>query len=358
MIMSGLAIKKLFVVLVVCAVVSASFGVAVNALEASTGLSIQIKRVSNFGVHALGCDLTKEDFGNYCSVTEIEAVLRPLQLQLETVKASYETLIRSNVELLCEPSLDYWDQWDAASDYEYQMNRDRMYGPCLDTYSEDFRSKLHTLFFPCSNPNTRFEQFFPTQYWEGYYDSVNRSEEYGGCSDHYFASAVGLSYKFFNVWKSRWSQICGTYKSLSSEYIRLGSQIQPLSRELGRAKSIPPHKANDCQWNKSDPTEGFLAFGKTSVDRYGYKFTCTKSGIRRTGRVAFKAVGLLCPEFDYPTLNNCWVQTSWGTSSQLTKFPKNRSTGKVIGTGWYVSVSGYRCTVNLYANFAYKEKCG
>jgi hypothetical protein len=303
------------------------------------------------------CDTSKINYGYTCTVNEIEAILRPLQQKYENVIENYNSLVRSNVELLCGPSLGYWDQWVGSSELERLINRDRMFGPCLFSYSEDFQSKLHNLFFPCSNPNTRFEQFFPTPYWAGYYDSVNRSQEYGGCSDHYFASAIGLSNKFLDVWKYRWSLIFEDYKSLIVEYTQIMEEAEPMIREYERAKSIPARKPGACQWNKNDPTEGFIAKGKTVVDRYGYKFTCRNSKILRTGRVPLKAIGLWCPEYDSPTGNNCSVRTSWGTSSQLNQLPRYKPAGRVIDTGWYISISGYKCTIKLYANSAFKDSC-
>ena len=302
------------------------------------------------------CDTSKDDYGYRCSVSEIEAVLQPLQVQLADIKAKYSSLVATNVELLCEPKLDKWDQWSGYyGDFDF-LNSSSTGGPCDNGYNE-FDSRMYLLFFPCSNPNVRFEQVFPSDYWVGYYDSVYRSQHgLGGCEKG-FASDAGISYTFLNVWRNRWALIFPTYKTLITEYLRLSKQIDKVDNNLKTARSIPPHKPGDCQWNESDPTYGFLAKGKTAVDDYGYKFTCGSSGIRRTGRVSLKAASLSCPEYDSPTGNTCWVRTSWGTSSQLTRLPKYSPTGKVVDIGWFISLTGYQCTVKLYANFAYRETC-
>lgn len=290
------------------------------------------------------CDTSQDDYGYKCSVSEIEAVLQPLQAQLTDIHAKYSSLIETNVELLCKPSIDRDWNFDGLVDV----------GPCLDYSNPSFA--LYSIFFPCSNPNPRFEQLFPNIYWAGYYDSVDRSNNnYFGCKTN-FASDVGLNFKFFQIWRSRWTLIFPNWKSLATEYQRLWDQIEPITWELEKAKSIPSHNPGDCQW-RSDPTYGFLAKGKTVVDDYGYKFTCGKSGIRRTGRVSLKAASLSCPEYDSPTGNTCWVRTTWGTSSQLTRLPKYLPNGKVVDTGWFISLTGYQCTVKLYANFAYRETC-
>ena len=302
------------------------------------------------------CDTSKANYGYKCSVSEIETVLQPLQVQLADIQAKYASLVASNVELFCEPDLKNWGFW--STDYEAAdfLNSSSMFGPCVGGYKE-FNSRMYLLFFPCSNPNVRFEQVFPSDYWVGYYDSVNRSQNYPGGCNRGFASDVGISYKFLKVWEDKWAPIFPTYKTLITEYLRLSEQIDEVDNNLETARSIPPHKPGDCQWNKSDPTYGFLAKGKTVVDDYGYKFTCGSSGIRRTGRVPLKAASLSCPEYDSPTGNTCWVRTTWGTSSQLTRLPKYSPNGKVVDTGWFISLTGYQCTVKLYANFAYRETC-
>jgi hypothetical protein len=317
-----------------------------NALMGSESVQLPSDKTFNYIARVPAvCDISKENYGYSCSVGEIQAVLQPLEARLASVKTKYDSLVSSNVELLCEPEIG--EDGDA-----FEM--DPMYGPCLN-YS-DWNSKIHSLFFPCSNPNSRFEQAFPTEYWSGYYESVNKSQDYGGCPSR-FASNVGLSIKFRNTWQSRWALIFPTYKSLVVDYDDLQENIKTVTYELEKAKRIPANKPGDCQLDPSDPTEGFIAKGKTVVNRYGYKFTCKNSVIRRTGRVIQKAAILQCPEYDSPTGNTCSVTSTWGINSYLSRLPKYSPVGKVIDTGWFVSVTGYRCTVKLYANFAFRESC-
>ena len=295
------------------------------------------------------CDTTKSNYGLVCSVGEIQAILQPLMAQKSDIETRFASLVASNIELACGLALESSTLFESIED-------DASFGPCFGKFNE-VGSKHNLLFFPCSNPNVRFEQAFPSGYWDGYYDSVRTSQSYGGCSQRFTGSGGGAGYKFNQVWETRWALIYPSYKSLVSEFETLENKVQPINNELTKAKAIPPSKPGDCQWNRSDPTEGFLAKGKTIVDAYGYKFTCRNSNIQRTGRVALKAIDLSCPEYDSPTGNICSVRTSWGSSSPLTRAAKYNPVGKVVDTGWYISLSGYKCSVKLYANFAYREIC-
>ena len=345
--MSNLLTRRFCISVVISIFCITTFSNNANALMGSTSLlarsgmtSKAITRVPSV------CDATKSNYGYNCSVSEIQAILQPLQARLADIEAKYKTLVSSNVELLCSPEL---------GEFSGDFGSQQMFGPCLNY--DDWDSKLHTLFFPCSNPNSRFEQVFPSEYWVGYYESVNRSQNYGGCADHYFASDVGLSYKFLNTWQRRWALVFPSYKSFMTDYNNLQGEIKTVTSELDKAKWTPTHKTGDCQLNQMDPTLGFLAKGKTSVDKYGYKFTCTNSGIRRTGRVAQIAASLSCPEYNSPTGNTCLVTSTWGINSYLSNLPKYSPKGKVIDNGWYISLTGFQCTVSLYANFAFREKC-
>ena len=341
-------VNKMLVSLIVNTFFVLSFANSTNAFPraVSTSSATEMKTSLITRLTAV-CDTTKSNYGLVCSADEIQAILKPLMAQKTDIEKRFASLVASNIELSCGHSLEQSDPSTGYSDF----------GPCFGNFNE-VGSKDNLLFFPCSKPNPRFEQAFPPDYWEGYYEAVDRSQMYGGCSKQFTGgNGNGAGYTFSKVWERRWALIYPAYQSLASEYEILENKIQPINNELTRAKSIPPSKPGDCPWNRSDPTEGFLAKGKTAVDAYGYKFTCRNSSIQRTGRVALKAIDLSCPEYDSPTGNTCSVRTSWGTSSQLTRVARYAPVGKVVDTGWYVSLSGYKCAVKLYANFAFRETC-
>ena len=151
----------------------------------------------------------------------ISAVLQPLQAQLADINVKYASLIATNIELLCKPSLDTETE---------EISRWGRYGPCL--YYSTPGDALYSLFFPCSNPNPRFEQSFPKKYWAGYYDSVDRSNNnYFGC-EYGFASDVGLNFEFFQIWESKWSLILPNYISLVSEHQRLLAAIEAFKANI------------------------------------------------------------------------------------------------------------------------------
>ena len=341
-------IHKMLVSLIAGILFASSFANATNASSTAVNASFaSVMKTSSITRLPTVCDTTKSNYGLVCSVGEIEAILQPLMAQKTDVETRFVSLVASNIELSCEHSLESSDPSTDYSDF----------GPCFGNFNNE-GSKDNLLFFPCSKPNARFEQVYPPDYWEGYYEAVDRSQMYGGCSQRFTGgNGNGAGYKFSKAWERRWALIYPSYQSLVSEYANLDNKIQPLKNELTKAKSIPPSKPGDCPWDRNDPTEGFLAKGKTVVDGYGYKFTCRNSIIRRTGRVPLKAIGLWCPEYDSPTGNNCSVRTSWGTRSRLNRLPRYKPAGRVVDTGWYISISGYKCSIKLYANSAFRDSC-
>ena len=169
-----------------------------------------------------GCDVSVDYYAERCSAIENLAVRQTLQVQLADIEAKMESLSATNIELLCVQGPDLW--WE----YSEFINED--VGPCLG-YSHP-TDPLYSIFFPCSNPNPRFEQSFPKKYWAGYYDSVDRSiNHYFGC-DTGFTNDVGISWEFLEIWRSRWALIFPNYKSLSVEHEHLLDQIEGIKANM------------------------------------------------------------------------------------------------------------------------------
>lgn len=351
--------SRKFIVLALVGI--ASLSVSPTGASASNNSSIRQKMVkSDRSRSHAKCDIetAKNEFVYNCTVEELEAALKPFQIQLTDVETNYANLVSSNIELLCNPSLEEWQQWAGYWDLETHIDREKMYGPCyIDSAQRG--SSYFPIYFPCSKPNLRFESKFPSDYWDGYYESVEKSQLYGSCTDDdgLFSSGVGLSYTFRSVWISRWSKIFGTYKSLIVQYLSLYDSTKILLQNLETAKLIPKHRPGDCQLSQSDPTKGFVKNGKTAVDSKGYLYKCVNSTFKRAGRASYKAVNVYCPSPTTPTGNNCWADTSWGTSIRLAQLPAGRPSGAPIGSGQFVSITGFDCIVKVYSNFAYRESC-
>ena len=317
----------------------------------TTNTSNKFKSTGRSGTHKK-CDLNTVNYGYICSVKEIENNVIGLQNEYAQVVSTFQKLISSNVELLCVDleklkiaaieEIDNPENW-IASEQEF--------GPCkFDSYHSEGGVNRNVL-FPCSNPNTKFEQTYPKEYWSVYYDTVNR---HGNECIYYFR---GSGDPFWDLWAERWAPIWDKYQTVAVDFIYLAFYVDYGLRQLKIAKTVPAHKPGDCYRNSNDLTMGMLQNGKTEADKYGYKFTCRNSILIRSGRVPFTASSLYCPNLNYPTGNICTVYTSWGTSLKLSQSSKGKPVGKVVDNGSFISLTGYTCKVKLYKNFAYVESC-
>ena len=311
--------------------------------------SQKLKTIRHFETHEK-CAINKANYGYICSVKEIEDDLKDLQNEYTQVVSNFQNLISSNVELLC---VDLENLKRLAiveiGDPENWIERDQKYGPCGDG-SYPYYGVNRDALFPCSNPNTKFEQTYPREYWSIYYDWVKGR---GNACSYYFNE----NYPFWKLWVNRWSLIWDKYQDVAIDFIWLAKFIEYGLGQLEIAKSMPFHKFGDCYRDKNDLSKGMLPNRKTEADKFGYKFTCRNSVMTRTGRVLFTATSMSCPNTNYPTGNNCTVYTSWGTSAKLYEFPKSKPVGKVVDNGSFISLTGYSCTLKLYKNFAYVESC-
>ena len=292
------------------------------------------------------------NYGYICSVKEIENNLKIMQSDYALVMSRFQKLISSNVELLCVDleKLKIYAIEDFNGTKSW-ITGEQKFGPCsFDSYHPEGGVNRDVL-FPCSNPNTKFEQTYPREYWSVYYDTVNR---YGNECIYYFR---GRGDPFWDLWANRWALIWDDYQTEAIDFINLAFLVDYELRQLKIAKSVPAHKLGDCYRNKDNLSMGMLPNGKTEADKYGYKFTCRNSVMTRSGRVPFTASSMYCPNTNYPTGNNCTVDTSWGTSIKLSQSSKGKPVGKIVDNGSFISLTGYTCTVKLYKNFAYIESC-
>ena len=176
-----------------------------------------------------------------------------------------------------------------------------------------------------------------------------------------------MSSQFRNVWASRWSVIFPTYKSLITEFVQLQKKLAEVKSSLQISATIPKHNPGDCAIDPSDPTRGFIAKGKTVVDRNGYKFTCINSALKRSGKIPLKsktpvkaptkpsgqirAVSIRCQDGNTFS-NGCAVTWSNGTRSYVRS--GQRSGSIVSGTDFYDMMGNHVC-VDLYENGAAKS---